>query len=110
MTLPLLVDRSPELQRGAKPNEPTSLIPPSLICETFIVSDEIIARSKRGDGAACAIARVIKQRHPDWAVDISGEYPLIKDTRISLPQYIVDWIGKFDRGEPVGEVSFSLYY
>jgi hypothetical protein len=105
--IPLLVDRSPELRRGAIPDNHERSTPANH-AEMYIIDDDVIATARRGDGVACAIALVIKRKHPDWDVNISGERPIIGGQPVPLTESLVDWIGRFDRHEPVEPTYFWL--
>ena len=103
----MIVDRSPELARGARSlwfNGP----------ETTITTTTLKAEGARGDGARCALARVILATWNDVAeAHIEGERPylIFKDGQ-KVPFYMVpdmaEWIGRFDRGENPDPVEITL--
>lgn len=104
--LDLTVDRSPELLRGAIPvsigRRPSNL---TLVTEGAV----------RGDGGKCALAKAVCELPGIREAHIEGERPyLITDEGKTLPvcldSEVAEWIGRFDRGEPVEpmEVFFSF--
>ena len=96
----LVVDRSPEMLRGKPGGSLTRLI------ARVRVTKEDIAEGRRGDGASCAIARALLRQFPECTkVSVAGEAPVIwiKGSRqeLHLGREIIEWIGRFDRSEPV---------
>lgn len=111
-TMPeLVVDRSPELARV-----PYNSVSPTLKqmfgqMTPAQVTGEDIEEGQRGDGATCAFARAVKRIDPTVTdMNLSGENPsFTRDGVIQALQLhpdIVEWIGKWDRGEPVEPMTF----
>lgn len=100
---PVVVDRSPELARA--PRSFGYDLGGALLITAY-VTEEDIAEGRKGDGSSCAIARsFLRDPNVAW-IHLEGEAPSIrlKDgdiIQLSMPQVLVEWIGKFDRGEPV---------
>lgn len=104
LTEPVVVDRSPELKRGTSYDPRYAATGFMRACEMF---PEDITEGKKGDGAACAFARVIKRSFPEATnIHLEGEHPGWDLPRgghaeLAMPPEMIDWIGRFDRGEEV---------
>lgn len=100
-----VVDRSPELLRGAGlPRQiPLDKIGGSI--QWLEITEEDIREGRKGDGASCALARAISRTFPGVTANVQGENPSIYygngAGRLNLARDVAEWIGKFDRGEPV---------
>lgn len=101
------MDRSPELARA-----PRSFGYAGLLLITAYVTEEDIAEGRKGDGSSCAIARAfLRNPNVDW-IHLEGEAPFIRlkdgnNIKLSMPQPLVEWIGMFDRGEPVWPMELN---
>ena len=96
-----VVDRSPELRRNPKNNGILGASPKAV--KLTVDPGEGV----RGDGAACAIAAVIK-RETGLDSDISSEHPTVGGVHVGMTPPIIDWIGRYDRGEQVDALTFTL--
>lgn len=116
----IVVDRSPELARSShEAIAPTDwrYALATNIPRRVKMTQEIIDSSVRGDGAACAFARAWKAECPDDEPHIEGEQPYIVrrvggqewQQPISFPPAVVEWIGRFDRGEPVEPLTLDMW-
>lgn len=101
-TEPVVVDRSPELARAPE------VTVGGFFGEILTITEDDIAAGQRGDGTMCAIARAITRAHPDWTVCLEGENPAINGRAIALGRGITEWVGRYDRGEPVRPLIFQL--
>jgi hypothetical protein len=107
---PVVVDRSPELARNKTPlgGLPGLM---GLIAKRrqLVISQDVLDRAERGNGAKCALAIVIKEQL-GWDADISGETPTVNGQVISMDKEIIDLIGRFDRGEKVEPQTIWVQY
>ncbi len=95
---PLIVDRSPELRRGSEYKQGNG----AYGSRWLTITQKDIDEAQRGDGANCALARMIKKAFgEETQVNIQGENPTVMGKTIQLAPEIIDWIGRFDRGEEV---------
>jgi hypothetical protein len=92
-----VTDRSRELLKSA------GTATPSVVSEVRyeVVTAEDIEQGRRGDGIACALARALQRAFPGTEFDISGEHPTVNGNPLVLHPDIAEWIGRYDRGEPV---------
>jgi len=91
----IVVDRSPELLRGA-----VSAFRFDGRISYLQITAEHIHAGKKGNGAACALALAYKEQF-GLDVDVSGEHPTCDGLPMTIDRYMAEWIGKFDRGEDV---------
>ena len=108
---PVVVDRSPELGRGTHVALASAAGCAGRLQQEGRVTEEDIAEGRRGDGATCAFARAVMRLDPAVeAINLSGENPTVTRLGVTRPvgvsREFVEWIGKFDRGEPVEPVTF----
>jgi hypothetical protein len=108
----IVVDRSPELARNPG-------IPPSLMqglggrMLTMLPAD--VENGVRGDGDRCPFACVFRRNFLGIrSVNLSGEHPSITMVDgsvlpISLQPEMIEWIGRFDRGEHVEPMNLIVY-
>lgn len=94
----IVVDRSPELARGAASYCPAAMLLGHVV-RRIRVTPQDVAQGVKGEGASCAIARAWKWQYPEDTVDISGEKPKVNGCTIDMPPFLVTWVGRFDRGE-----------
>lgn len=99
---PLVVDRSPELSRAATRSG-------GLFGRPLEMEPEDISESVRGSGAKCALARLIYRKIGKVA-NLEGERPTIDGKPVWLGPDIIEWIGRYDRGEPVEPITINLCY
>lgn len=104
----IVVDRSPELMLGV-----SSYIPVYGPTQTIPMTPEDMAEGIRGDAMDCPIARMLLRVPGIIAVNLSGRHPTFTDQfgnerRLVLPAEIAEWIGRFDRGEPVEPLNVIL--
>lgn len=95
-TIPLIVDRSPELRRnnqtpsGAGANRVHTAAPSGRECV-------------QGDGTSCVIAALLKNILPGCEPHVEGEHPYVifngERRELTMDKVIVDAIGRFDRGD-----------
>jgi hypothetical protein len=97
---PMVVDRSPELARGAGPSSNDG----TYHARNFD-ADSYINGSVPGDGETCVLANVLRNAFPGYTPHIEGEHPYAINTKgdridLIISPILVQEIGKFDRGEP----------
>lgn len=108
MVMPeMVVDRSPEMLRGKLFSGYRGLRP---LLAIFWVTAEDIAEGRKGDGSSCALARAFVREVPDCEkAEFSGEEPAIwidgERHVVELHRDMVEWIGRFDRDEPVKPIQ-----
>lgn len=111
-TAPLVVDRSPELMRGAGR---TGGGPPigygRLIAEDVPGLAEV---SEPGDGESCLLANFLRRQLPGCEPHIEGEHPYVnwKGTcvEVLLEPEIVERIGRYDRGETDAFAGADIWF
>jgi hypothetical protein len=103
-------DRSPALL--------ASVVSPRLVnsfpLRNLAMTNEDIAMGIRGSAVDCPLAIVLRRVPWIVAVDLSGPQPRFTDRNgnghnLDLPQEIIDWIGRFDRGEKVEPMNVVLH-
>lgn len=99
---PIVVDRSPELLRGAR----STLGGGGGMPVNFYIDEEDIREGERGDGGSCALARCLLRFPFIEAVRMEGEQPQVKYRgagwqNVRVAADLAEWIGRFDRHEPV---------
>ena len=106
----MVVDRSPELMRGARTPGPLAQTVGRLPMPD-------LAECTPGDGEVCALAQALMTVWPGCTPHIQGEHPYVimadgSRQNLSLTSTIVTEIGKFDRGDPTafkGLVGFKIH-
>lgn len=79
-------------------------------CKYDKITDADIRAGIRGNGRACALAFVLDRMFPGADVNIDGEHPTVNGSPLAIDHQIVDWIGKFDRGEDVVPLDIRVTY
>lgn len=101
---PIVVDRSPELARN--PARPNGLRGGA--DKAIVITRDDVRNSKRGDGAQCAIARVITRETGITDINLATDNPTINGRPAALGIDLINWIGRFDRGEDPGPLTIYL--
>lgn len=96
----IIVDRSPELLRGANAS-----VMPEGSPRFPQAAEDLMEVSVRGNGKACVLAQAVRRLFPGTEPHIEGEYPYLiladgRKRKIVLSPDLVAEIGKYDRGEP----------
>jgi hypothetical protein len=101
-----VVDRSRDLLRGARHAAAGYRFG---VPQHAVITAEDIAEGQRGNGTACALARVLHRLYPGQEFDISGEQPTRNGQPLIIAREVAEWIGRYDRGEPAEPLTIEIY-